>query len=163
MMVRPALKILSACAGPVFGAVLAALAGASAAQAGALGTAVVPTAIIYPGQSIGAGDVQEVDVTNPNLTGDYARTAHEVVGLISKRTLLPGRTIDIAALREPWAMTRGSTVRLVFSVGAMTISAAGSPLVDAAVGDVIRARNLDSGIIVSGTVMADGTLQVVAK
>jgi len=54
-------------------------------------------------------------------------------------------------------------VRLTFSIGNMTISAAGSPLVDAAVGDVIRARNLDSGVIVSGTVMSDGTIHVVAK
>ncbi|MGC3970575.1 MAG: flagella basal body P-ring formation protein FlgA [Pirellulales bacterium] len=30
-------------------------------------------------------------------------------------------------------------------------------------GDVIRVRNLDSGVIVSGTVMADGTVEVMKK
>nr|WP_246365098.1 flagellar basal body P-ring formation chaperone FlgA [Gellertiella hungarica] len=133
------------------------------AFAGALGTAVIPTAIIYPGQEITGDRIQVVDVTNPNLSGDYARNGNEVIGMIARSTLLPGRTIPVSSLREPYAMTRGSTVRLTFSIGNMTISAAGSPLVDAAVGDVIRARNLDSGVIVSGTVMADGTIHVVAK
>ena len=45
----------------------------------------------------------------------------------------------------------------------MTISAAGSPLEDGATGQMIRARNMDSGVIVSGTVLADGTVHVRAK
>lgn len=131
--------------------------------AGDLGTAVVPVAIIYPGEEVNAGRIQVVDVTNPNLAGDYARRAQEVVGMIARSTLLPGRTIPVSSLREPFAMTRGSTVRLTFNIGSLTISAAGSPLADALVGEVIRARNLDSGVIVSGTVMSDGTIHVVAK
>ncbi len=66
-------------------------------------------------------------------------------------------------MREPFAVKRGSSLRLTFTLGTMTISAAGSPLTDASVGDVIKVRNLDSGAIVSGTVMADGTVQVMAK
>ena len=128
-----------------------------------MGTAVVPTQIIYPGEVISASKVEEVDVTNPKLAGGYARTVGEVAGLVSKRTLLPGRTITTAALREPYAVTRGSAVRLVFTMNTMTISASGTPLQDAAVGDVIRVRNTDSGTTVSGTVMADGTVKVMAK
>ena len=40
---------------------------------------------------------------------------------------------------------------------------ADADLQGAAVGDLIRVRNTDSGIIVQGTVMQDGTIQVVAK
>ena len=69
----------------------------------------------------------------------------------------------MSSLREPYAVSRGSNVRLTFTIGNLTISAAGTPMVDASIGDVIRVRNLDSGTIVSGTVMADGTIQVVAK
>lgn len=128
-----------------------------------MGTAVVPTQIIYPGEVISAGRVEEVDVTNPNLSGGYAQKVAEVSGMVSKRTLLPGRTITMSALREPYAVTRGSAIRLTFAMGTMTISASGTPLEDAAVGDVIRVRNTDSGIIVNGTVMNDGTIQVMAK
>jgi flagella basal body P-ring formation protein FlgA len=66
-------------------------------------------------------------------------------------------------LRQPYAVTRGSNIRLVMTMGSMTITAAGTPLDDGAVGDSVRARNMDSGIIVNGTVLEDGTIRVVAK
>lgn len=133
-----------------------------AANAG-MGYAVVPTEVIYPGETVTGARVEEVEVTNPNLAGDYAKSVDQVVGRVTKRTLLPGRTISVSALREAYTVTRGSKVRLVFNVGNMTISAAGTPLEDATTGQVIRARNMDSGIIVSGTVLADGTIHVVAR
>ncbi|WP_371077240.1 MULTISPECIES: flagellar basal body P-ring formation chaperone FlgA [unclassified Sinorhizobium] len=128
-----------------------------------MGYAVVPTEVIYPGETVTGARVEEVEVTNPNLAGDYAKSIDQVVGRVTKRTLLPGRTISVSALREAYTVTRGSKVRLVFNVGNMTISAAGTPLEDATTGQVIRARNMDSGIIVSGTVLADGTVHVVAR
>ncbi len=135
----------------------------SQAAAQDLGTAVVPTEVIYPGDVIGSGQLEEVEVTNPNLAGDYAKKIGDVTGFVSKRTLLPGRTISISALRQPYAVTRGANARLVMTVGSMTITAAGTPLEDGSVGDVVRARNTDSGIIVSGTVLENGTIRVVAK
>ncbi|MBB4234927.1 flagella basal body P-ring formation protein FlgA [Rhizobium esperanzae] len=128
-----------------------------------MGYAVVPTTIIYPGDTLSASQLQEVEVTNPNLAGDFAKSISQVEGLVSKRTLLPGRTISVSGLREAYTVTRGSSIRLVFSLGAMTISAAGTPLEDGATGQLIRARNMDSGVIVSGTVLADGTIHVRAK
>ncbi|MGF0537385.1 flagellar basal body P-ring formation chaperone FlgA [Agrobacterium sp. ES01] len=125
--------------------------------------AVVPTRIIYPGDVIDSSLLDEVKVTNPNLAGGYAESIDQVVGFVTKRTLLPGRTIPMSSLREAFAVKRGANLRLTFMIGNMTISAAGSPLQDALIGDVIKVRNLDSGIIVSGTVMADGTVQVMAK
>jgi flagellar basal body P-ring formation protein FlgA len=145
-------------------AAIGAGAGLSPAQANAsMGYAVVPTATIYPGEPISDGQLQEVEVTNPNLKGDYAKSVDEVRGMISRKTLLPGRTISVSALREPYKVTRGSQVRLVFNMGRLTISAAGSPLEDGATGQIVRARNMDSGVIVSGTVLADGTIHVAVK
>ncbi|OQP83545.1 flagella basal body P-ring formation protein FlgA [Rhizobium rhizosphaerae] len=126
-------------------------------------TAVIPKATIYPGATIEPGQLEVVDVTNPNLTGDFAQTAAEVVGKVTTRTLLAGRVILVSGLRAPYAVERGKAVRLVFNNGPLTITAGGSPLESAAIGDLIRVRNTDSGIVVSGTVMADGTVQVVAK
>jgi flagella basal body P-ring formation protein FlgA len=133
------------------------------ASADGFGYAVVPTEIIYPGDVISSGQLELVEVTNPNLAGDYAKAIKDVTGMVSKRTLLAGRTISVSGLREPFAVTRGANVRLVMSVGPMTITAAGTPLDDGAVGDMVRARNMDSGIIVSGTVLENGTIRVVAK
>jgi flagella basal body P-ring formation protein FlgA len=133
------------------------------ALAAGLGYAVVPTTTIYPGETISGAQLQEVEVTNPNLAGDYAKSIGQVEGMVSKRTFLPGRTISISALREPYTVTRGSSIRLVFTLGPMTISAAGSPLEDGMTGQLVRVRNMDSGVIVSGTVLADGTIHVAAK
>ena len=140
-----------------------ALAAPAAHAATAMGYAVVPTTTIYPGETISGGQLQEVEVTNPNLAGDYAKSIDEVNGRISKRTLLPGRTISVSALRDPYTVTRGSNIRLVFKLGSMAISAAGSPLEDGMTGQLIRVRNMDSGVIVSGTVLADGTIHVASK
>jgi flagella basal body P-ring formation protein FlgA len=128
-----------------------------------MGMAVVPNQIIYPGQEIPAFAVKEVEITNPNLAGGFASSVGQVIGMISTRTLLPGRTIQLSALRPAYTVKVGQPVRLFFNVGNMTISASGSPLDNASIGDVIKVRNLDSGITVSGTVMADGTVQVMAK
>jgi flagella basal body P-ring formation protein FlgA len=126
-------------------------------------TAVVPKRIIYPGEELDAGQLEEVEVTNPNIVKGYAETIADVSGLVTKRTLLPGRVILTSALREPFAVSRGTTVQLVFDNGSLVLRAAGTPLADAAVGDLIKVRNLDSGVIVTGTVMEDRTVHVVAK
>lgn len=127
------------------------------------GTAVVPERTIYPGEELLADMVREVDVTNPNLRAGYAEITSEVLGKVTTRTLLPGRTIPVAALRDSWAVERGKTVQLIFSGNGLTITAAGTPLENAAIGDLIRVRNIESGLIVSGTVMDNGSIQVAAK
>lgn len=125
--------------------------------------AVIPTQTIYPGEIIDANRLDEVEVTNPSLTGDYATSTKQVIGKVTSRTLLAGRVILVSGLRDPYAVERGKAVRIVYTNGSLMITAGGAPLENAAVGDLIRVRNTDSGIIVSGTVMEDGTIHVVAK
>lgn len=139
------------------------LALASPALAGDMGMAVVPKTIIYPGQSIEAAQVESVEVTNPNLIEGYARQVSEVSGMITTKTLLPGRTIMINALRQPYVVRRGDKIVLVYDNGSLRITASGTPLADANTGDLIKARNTDTGVIISGTVMADGSILVAQK
>lgn len=126
-------------------------------------TAVVPEHIIYPGQQISSDMVREVVVTNPNLRPGYARVIAEVDGFVTKKTLLPGRIIPVAMLREAYLIERGKTVPMIFSNSGMTITAQGVALQNGGLGEIIRVRNLDSGVIIAGTVMQDGTLRVMAK
>ena len=126
-------------------------------------TAVVPTRIIYPGETIDPSALEEVGVTNPNLAGNYAHHIGEVTGRITDRTLLPGRTIIVDFLRDPYAIKRGASVKIIYSEGGLTISATGTPMEDGGVGQVIRVRNVESGITVSGTVMADGSIKVLSE
>lgn len=126
-------------------------------------TAVVPERTIYPGEAISRDMVRVVDVINPNLRGGYAASISEVMGFVSTRTLLPGRTIPVGALREAWAVQRGAAVPLIFAIDGLVITALGTPLENAIVGDLIRVRNIESGVIVAGTVMEDGSVRVTVK
>jgi flagella basal body P-ring formation protein FlgA len=132
------------------------------AQAG-MGTAVVPERTIYPGEKLGPELVREVSVTNPHLRGGYVAVTEEILGKVTTRTLLPGRTIPVGALRDAWAVERGATVPMVFNGGGLTITAVGTPLQNAAIGDFIRVRNIETGVIISGTVMGDGSIRVAPK
>lgn len=132
------------------------------AQAGQ-GTAVVPQRTIYPGEELFAELLREVEVTNPNLRGGYAEVTDEVLGKVTTRTLLPGRTIPVAALREAWVVERGKSVPMIFNANGLTITAVGMPLENAAIGDFIRVRNIETGVIISGTVAENGSIQVATK
>ena len=125
--------------------------------------AVIPTRIIYPGQIVEAHMLEMVPVTNRNIRRDYASSMDQVAGMVTQRTLLPGRVIPVSSVREPYAVERGSVVTMVFSRDGLTITAPGSPLANGLVGDFIRIRNVNTGVTVSGTVMADGTVRVAEK
>lgn len=135
------------------------LAGASAAQP----VAVIPTQIIYPGDTVESHMLEIVAVTNKRIRRDYASSIDQVAGMVARRTLLPGRVIPVSSVREPHAVERGGVVTMVFSQGGLTIMAPGTPLQSGAIGEFIRVRNVNTGIIVSGTVMADGTVRVALR
>jgi flagella basal body P-ring formation protein FlgA len=69
----------------------------------------------------------------------------------------------MSSLRDPYAVEAGKPVQVQFIQGALTISAIGVPLQAGSVGDLIRIRNIDSGVVFSGIVMADGTVRVSAS
>lgn len=97
---------------------------------------------------------------NPEAAGQYVLSQDQAIGKIARKTLLPGKPILVSALGEPSLVKRGVPARLVFTSGMLTITAMGTPLESGTAGDFIKVRNSDSGIIVSGTVLADGRIQV---
>ena len=162
MRLRPAFA--KALKGAAIAAVLSlSVPAAGPASAENFGYAVVPTQIIYPGEEIDPKRVAMVEVTNRNLIAGYAREISEVQGLVTTRTLLPGRTIMVSGLRQPFTVKRGDKIFLVYDNGGLRITASGTPLADGVIGELIQVRNTDSGIILSGTVMPDRSVLVVEK
>lgn len=94
------------------------------------------------------------------LRRQYVLSLDQAVGKVARKTLLPGKPILVSALGEPSLVTRGIPAPLVFTAGTLTITAMGTPLESGVAGDFIKVRNVDSGIIVSGTVLANGRIQV---
>ncbi len=57
-------------------------------------------------------------------------------------------------------MTNGAKVRVVFEQDGLVIETYAAALQAGGVGEVISVRNLDSGLTISGTIQADGSVRV---
>jgi flagella basal body P-ring formation protein FlgA len=124
----------------------------------------IPNRVIYPGETIELAALKQVTLLPGKHKPDaVASVAEELQGKVAKRTLLPGRYIPAAAIRDAWLVEQGAAVQIYFTAGALTISASGVTLQPGAAGDLVKVRNVDSGKIISGTVMADGTIRVSAS
>jgi flagella basal body P-ring formation protein FlgA len=143
-------------------AALALFAGALPARAQEV--VLIPNRVIYPGETIDLAALKEVTL-KPGKIIPPAVTfrATELEGKVAKRTLLPGRYIPATALREAWLVEQGVPVQVVFVSGSLTISASAVTLQPGAAGDFVKVRNIDSGKVFSGTVMADGSIRVGAS
>ena len=124
----------------------------------------IPNRVIYPGETIEPAALKQVTLIPGKHKPDAMATrADELDGKVAKRTLLPGRYIPVAAIREAWLVEQGSAVQVFFIAGALSISATAVTLQPGAAGDLVKVRNIDSGKIFSGTVMADGSIRVSAS
>lgn len=123
----------------------------------------IPNRVIYPGETIEPGALKQVTlIAGKHKPDAVATTADELDGKVAKRTLLPGRYIPVAAIRDAWLVEQGAAVQVYFIAGGLTISATAVTLQPGAAGDLVKVRNIDSGKIFSGTVMADGSIRVSA-
>lgn len=121
----------------------------------------VPNRVIYPGQTVTVDALQEVELAAGKVPPPGVLITVEALdGKVARRTLLPGRYVREGALREAWLVEKGATVEMIFVAGNLTIAAAAVVLEPGAAGDVVKVRNIDSGKIVSGTVLADGKIRV---
>lgn len=146
---------------PVLKAAVAAFVAACAIPAPAQ-EALVPTpkAVIYPGDLI--LDEMLVDVPNAarDGSGPFIDSRSLIVGRVARLTLLPGHAIPFTGVANRKLVANGQEVKLVFSEGGLLIMTTGSALQDGSIGDVVRVRNSDSGVTVSGAVQPDGTVRV---
>jgi flagella basal body P-ring formation protein FlgA len=134
---------------------------ASALPALAQETVLIPNRVIYPGETVSAEALKEVTLKPGKQAPEaVAITLAELEGKVAKRTLLTGRYIPVSSLREAYLVEQGAAVEVVFVSGALTISASAVTLEPGSAGDLVKVRNIDSGKILSGTVMADGSIRV---
>lgn len=131
---------------------------AAASDNGALVFAAVKVTV-YPGDTITAGIVELVPAGQAQRLGDAIADKESLIGKMARRTLLPGQPIPRSAIREPFAIQQGKTVPLIFQSGNITITGIALALESGSAGDIVSARNPDSGAVIRGVVQADGTLR----
>ncbi len=138
---------------------LALVAGSMPAAAQELG--VIPNRIIYPGETVSADALAMAKVRKgkPTTTA-FAHAPTELIGKVAKRTLLPGRFVPLASVRDAFLVQQGTSVQVMFIQDGLTISATAIMLEPGSAGDTVKVRNIDSGAVFPATVMADGTVRV---
>ncbi len=119
-----------------------------------------PRRIIYPGDIISEDMLVQAPLSAPNFSGPVALAPEDIAGMMATRTLLPGVSIPTSALSPPRIVRAGAVVNMIYIEGGLNITAAGDALQDGVVGQIVKLRNEDSGITVSGRVRADGTVLV---
>jgi flagella basal body P-ring formation protein FlgA len=124
--------------------------------------AVLPTPriVIYPGDIIRDDMLADRPTETAAGMGPFAVTRSQLVGKMARRTLLPGAAVPLAGINNPRLVANGADVQLVYTEGGLTIVTVGAALQDGAVGDIVKVRNSDSGVTVSGAVQPDGTVRV---
>lgn len=124
-------------------------------------TVLIPNRVIYPGETVAAEALKEVTLKPGKQAPEaVAVSLAELDGKIARRTLLPGRYVPLNSLREAYLVEQGAAVEVVFVSGVLTISASAVTLEPGSAGDLVKVRNIDSGKILSGTVMADGSIRI---
>jgi len=93
-------------------------------------------------------------------SGPYVASRALIVGKVARATLLPGHAIPYASISNRKLVANGAEVKLVFAEDGLLIMTTGAALQDGSIGDVVRVRNSDSGVTVSGAVQPDGSVMV---
>ncbi len=120
-----------------------------------------PKSVIYPGDVI--RDDMLADLPQGGLRdgeGPFVENRALIVGKVARLTLLPGRAIPFAGVSNRKLVANGAEVRLNYAEGDLLIMTTGDALQDGSVGEVVRVRNSDSGVTVSGAVQSDGSVKV---
>jgi flagella basal body P-ring formation protein FlgA len=124
-------------------------------------TVPVPTIVIYPGDIIRDNILVDRDMALPSgAIGSVFNSRAALIGKVARRTLLPGKPIPVIGVQDPKVVVIGGQVKVVFEDGGLTITTYATALQAGGVGDVIKMRNPESGLILSGVVQPDGSVRV---
>lgn len=120
-----------------------------------------PKSVIYPGEIIRDDMLISIPADDLDVAiAPVAEARRAIIGKSARRTLLPGEPIGPSDVGSPRVVTNGAEITLVYVEDGLTISTSASALQDGTAGEVIRVRNNDSGVIISGVVQPDGSVRV---
>lgn len=136
----------------------------TAAQDNSGGLLPVPAVPISRGE-----EITEEKLTEKHFYFDPSRPLSVItdpsvaIGKAARRPLRAGKPIPKNAFRTYEVIQRGQITQARYKVGNLTIATMVLPQQSGGVGDLIRARNIDSGRIITGVVARDGVLEVAAQ
>jgi flagella basal body P-ring formation protein FlgA len=145
----------------VLNAAIAAIAASCAVPAAAQeALAPTPRVVIYPGDVIRDDMLADVAEAARDGLGPFVEQRSLIVGKVARLTLLPGHAIPFYGVSNRKLVANGTEVKLIYSEGGLVIMTTGAASQDGSIGDIVRVRNSDSGVTVSGAVQPDGSVRV---
>jgi len=124
-------------------------------------TVFVPRRVIYPGDVITADALVERKVLRSADSGAvFGENPADVVGKVSRRTLLRGELIPNSAIRNKDLILQGRPYKLIYNSQFVSVVGTGIPLQSASAGEMVSVRNPDTGLVIKARVQPDQTLAV---
>ncbi|HKU65182.1 MAG TPA: flagellar basal body P-ring formation chaperone FlgA [Rhizomicrobium sp.] len=120
---------------------------------------VVPAHDIARGDTISENDLTYATVDGAALMSGVPTKMDEVKGMQTRRMLSSGQPFRGDDVRRPIVITKGQTVTMQFIVPGVELTAMGRAMSEGGVGDTVTIQNPVSYRMISGTVVAPGTVR----
>jgi len=120
---------------------------------------VVPAHDIARGETISEGDLTFSTVDGSALMSGVPTRIDEVKGMQTRRMLAAGQPFRADDVRRPIVITKGQTVTMQFVLPGVELTAMGRAMSEGGVGDTVTIQNPVSYRMISGTVVAPGTVR----
>jgi len=88
-----------------------------------------------------------------HVPGDVATGPKDLIGLSPKRTLTPGKPVQMADVGPPVIVRKGALLTMTLTTERMQLTATGRALDSGSLGDVVRAMNVQSKLVVEAVVI----------
>lgn len=122
--------------------------------------ALVTTRALAKGARLQAGDVRVAETEVSKLSQGYLQSMDEIQGLATRRPLPAGTVLSPSQVISPRLVRRGDRVTLVNMDGPIQVEMLGEAVSDAARGERVRVRALNSGKIIEGWVESASVVKV---
>ena len=142
----------------LFALMLALLLAAGSAFAGTV-RIVVPAHAIARGDTLAEGDLTYTTVDGAALMSGVPTKMDEVKGMQTRRMLSAGQPFRAEDVRRPIVISKGQTVTMQFVAPGVELTAMGRAMSEGGVGDTVTIQNPVSYRMISGTVIAPGTVR----
>jgi flagella basal body P-ring formation protein FlgA len=124
----------------------------------------VPLRTVLPGEPLQAGDFTlKLFEADDAILSSYVLDVAQLDKMAAARGLAANRPVALQALRTIYDVTKGKPTVAVYTTDAISIQGVLTPLVNAAAGQMIEARNAATGGRVKALVQSNGTLLVTGK
>lgn len=122
--------------------------------------ALVTTRALAKGAQLQPGDVQVTETEVSKLGQGHMRSTDEVQGLVIRRPVPAGTVLTPALVKSPRLISRGARVTLVNSQGPIKVEMLGEAISDAARGERVQVRALNSDQVIEGWVESASVVKV---